>query len=143
MSIKTALYTYLSTQSAITGVVSTKVYPGRAPTGASLPYITYSKLAEPPYHNFGGADIIANPTFEFECWANSDVTAESLMEALRNVLDGFRGTMATVDVRNIIMSSVDEDYTAPDDGSEQGIFRISADFEIWYVRSVPNALNPS
>lgn len=143
MTIKAALYTYLTAQSAVTSVVGQRVYPQQAPMNAQLPYITYQRIADPVQHHFEEATALASPTIQFDCWAKSDVEMQSVSEALRNVLDGFRGTMATVDVRSTALVSQDDTIERPDDGSEQSTFRTTMDFDIWYARAVPNALNPA
>jgi len=135
--IKIDLVAFLKSKTAIKAIVGRKIYPGHAPSSASLPYITFSRISEPPHHHMGAAAGIASPTFQVDSWGRNSKQVSKLSEAIRNAIDGFTGLMGTNDVRVARITRTSDDEEAQQNGTQQPAFRIGQDILIWYLRSVP------
>lgn len=77
------------------------------------------------------------PTFEIDCWADSYSGADTLAEAVRQELQGFSGTMGSDTVTSVTLDDEEDAYEPPDDGSDEGIFRITLRYRIQYRESKP------
>ena len=139
MTFATDLYNHLSNKASIVAEVGDRIYPGLGNKDEPTPYITFEKISDPPHNNMLAASPIANPTYQFNVWAESNLQREVVSEVLRNALDGLRGvTIGTATaIRRIFLNSQSEDIEEPTDGSQAPLFRAIMDFEIWYVRGIP------
>jgi len=91
--IEKGLFTLLSTDPAISGMIGTRIYPLLLPTGAVMPAMTYQVV--------GGA---GDPTFEtsgliklrmqFSCWGDKYSDAAQLRKALVKLLNGYGGILS-------------------------------------------------
>lgn len=144
MSIKSALTTYLESKTAITDIVGSgenaRIYPVRRPENTGLPCIVYRRMPKDDSHaqtidKAGGTDA---PVFRLTCYAEQYGDADALGEALRQVLQGFRGTMGTVTVNACVLKDqYDGDWDAPDDGGDEGVYQDVNDYLIRYSTTIP------
>jgi hypothetical protein len=134
MSLKTALYSYLSTTSAITALVSTRIYPDMAPEGAALPYIVYSFVAGNHERHMGAACDFASRLVQFDVYGATAVSVEAVFQVLSDALEAKRGTIGSENL--VVLSSGIEserdDYISPADGSQKPKHRRSIDINIWH-----------
>lgn len=135
--IKIDILAFLKSKTAIKAIVGRKIYAGHAPSGASLPYITFSRVSEPPHHHMKAAAGIASPTFQIDSWGKNSKVVSELSEAIRNAIDGFTGLMGTNDVRVARITASFDDEEEQKNGSQRPAYRVTQDILIWYLRSVP------
>ena len=140
--IQDALFYYLTNDATdLIAEVQEKVYPFAAvPTGTVRPYITYQIIDNVHVHNQVTASGLANPRFQFDIWADKEYDAYRILDILRKTLDKFRGVMGEAGnektVRSIAIDTDNEIYVPPTDGKQQGIYRASGDFLVWFVEEV-------
>ena len=142
--LQEAVYTRLSTDATVSGLVGTRIYPVLAPEGVALPYITYQRIAVDHVESVAGSSGLANALVQVDCWAASYAGANALGEAVRLRMQGFRGTVGSQDIQAVLLSS---DRDAPEDpvrierggvhGDEVGIHGVQFDFDIWYCEAQP------
>lgn len=143
MTIKAAIYDYLSTHATVIAQVSTRIYPDDAPTSAVRPYIVYERSAQIGVHSVNGSPAstatgLTRANVMIDAFADTSLKAEQVAEAVRDAIDGFQGTMSGVDVRHVTISNIRDSVENPEDGSEVFVHRVSLDLTIWYNRSVPS-----
>ncbi len=139
MTIETALYSELSTTSEVTAVVSTRIFPQVAPLTVPYPFIVYSVINSIPEHHAGGASTLTNVSMQIDVWAETVAELLTIVEVLRNALDGFIGDMGTenLDIQSCFMETR-RTFEEPDPhGKKAPVFRSDMDFSIWHVSSVP------
>jgi len=135
---KKAIYDRLNADTGITLSVVDRIYPELAPKSDALPYITLHRVSNNHLHHLSGAAGLVTQRYQIDCWASDSVTLETLSEAVRNNLDGFEhGSWGTVDVKDVKLSSENDQFIQPTDASEVGVFRTSMDFTIWHAESMP------
>lgn len=140
MSLRTAIYDHLGDETDITDVVSDRIYPDVAPEGADLPYITVNVVSTFHSHHMTAASGLAQARVQIDCWTTSSTGRETLSEAVREALDGYRGGSMgddSLDVRSVHLEDDAQTYEPPTTGSDVGVFRQRMDFMIWYAESVP------
>lgn len=133
MSFEEGLFAYLSTYPGLVPLVGTRVYPVLLPQNATLPAVTYTRLATPRLHEFE-ASFLPHPTFQFDCWA-MDTAVISGYEEAKDVatqvvaaLDIYRGAMGAYTVEASIVDSERDAYDP-----ETKIWHVIVDVEIWVV----------
>lgn len=138
MSIRSGLRTYLASQPAITAIVGPSgIYPVRLPQTAAVPALLYRRETGGHDHVLTGSGGHALANFRLDCVADKYADVDALAEAVRQALQGFSGSMGDATVRNVILEDEHDDYVAPLDGSDVGLFVTSLTYRIRYTESVP------
>lgn len=78
------IYSVLSTDSAISAICGSRIYPKRIPQGASVPAVVYTINDITPVKSLSGESGLDNGTVEITCWAQDYSTAHLLAAAVRS-----------------------------------------------------------
>ena len=125
--IEDSLYSYLTGQAAVTALVSNRIYQSRAPQNATAPYIVYHLVDDVGAGVMEGPAGLTTKRFQFVCLAATQRAAVIVADALRGVLNGFRGTMDTTAVGSVLL--VTQLYVYDPTTELDGV---SADYRIMY-----------
>lgn len=136
--IVTALRTYLVAQSSITDLVGQRVYGGNRDQGDGLPALTIRRKSGGHAHNLDGAAGSVRPLVEVSSWAASKPAADSLAEAVRLKLQGFRGAMGALAVSSVTLENDLDLDEPPRDGSAAFTYRVNQDYLIRYSETIPS-----
>jgi hypothetical protein len=120
------VYQALASSTAVSALVGTRIYPEIAPDEADLPLIVYTVRAQ---DEVAGNAPMTRCTVTANCYAATDVEAESVGAAVRAVLDGFDGNGTGVQVRQLSLS----DYSEVRD-PEMALWGRLASFTGWIVK---------
>lgn len=137
-TIYEGLYDEMRDDAAISAIVgigaNARVFPGIPPPNATAPFISFRRIAYIRLETFSGPTTLARPTFQIDCWGSNNETVVSLSEAVRALLDGFRGLMGDDDivVRRAFLVGQNDDPEDPEDGGGNDINRNRMNFEIWH-----------
>lgn len=141
MSISSAIFDFLATKPTLAAYVATRIYPTApddasdrlADTGATLPYIIITPVSSVPEYRMGGTIGVEHANVQFDVYAQSDYIAKQTANALRAAMV-FRGAMGDedLDVRCCMLQTELADFEPPRDGSEQGIYRRTLEYQISY-----------
>jgi hypothetical protein len=94
MSIKSSLYTFLISKTAITTLVS-GVYPQTLPQQASAPAIVYSLDDEEMQQLLDGTSPLLEARVTIDCYSPSYAGADAIAAAVKTALIGHRGTFGS------------------------------------------------
>jgi hypothetical protein len=142
MSLENDLRTYLCSKSTITAIIGTnpkRVYATVLPEKAVLPAITYATVSANHGHLllYGAGYCLSR--IQINCWSDVDQkTTLTLSEAVRQVLQGFDGTMGTTAVQSVVLKNEQDLYEPPVDGKALGTFCRAVDYMFRFTESVPN-----
>jgi hypothetical protein len=128
--IESALRTRALSVAAVSALIGTRMYPGKLPQDPTYPAVTYTRISGPRLYSHQGATGLAEGRFQFDCWAASYSAAKSTAAAVRESLEGFRGTVGS-DVIASIFAVHEADSYEPQEGDE-GDWRVSLDFWVRY-----------
>ena len=137
MTLKAALYSYLSGHAGLTALIGERLYPSTAPPGAPLPRITFQRISEASERHQTAAAGLAISRVQFDCWGRSTVEVEDVAEQLRQALETYRGDMGGLTVRYAMIESTIDQYEPPEDAGERGIHRVTSDYAIWHEQTIP------
>ena len=125
--IESALYSILTADSTVSGLISTRVYPIKLPQSPTFPAVTYQRVSTPRVRSTTGPSGLAHPSIQIDCWAETYTGVKSLAEAAREAVDGYSGTVGGVAIAGIIVAS-ENDFFEP----EVEIYRVTMDITIWH-----------
>lgn len=137
--VEDALYYYLSNKAAVTSLVSTRIYPLKAPQGASYPRITYQEVFGEHVRSLEGSTAAHGyKRIRISSWGQTYTSAKALAEVLRLALDGYRGTWNTTVIHGcLLISEVGDIYHPPQEGSDIGVYQVPFDFDVRFQESIP------
>ena len=126
MTIKEALKIYLLSKTEITDIISDRLYPEVLPQGTEYPALTYLEVSNPVFHDVD----IAYPRFQLSSWAETYLEADTLKNAIKEVMQRYKGIMGGtggVHVTQIVFFNSFDMYD-PD----TKIYHVPSDYKIIY-----------
>lgn len=99
------LYTYLAAQSAITSIVSTRIYPIILPQKPTYPAVTYSEDDSNYTESFVGQTDHVQSIFQLDAWATTYAGATTLGEAIRTSLQNTSGSFGGITIQRCTVLS--------------------------------------
>lgn len=137
MSLESEVYSYLSSQTAITNIVGTRIYPLVMPESGTYPALVYSLVPSSYQHRLSGSNGIAEARFQFDALTTSLSESDALIEAVRQALQGYQGTLDQDECISSVLNTVQDLTQTPVDGSDNRIYRKMADFTLRIRVSIP------
>ena len=111
-SIEEALYAKLIATAGVTALVGTRIYPASSAqaTDPALNYLTYARVGGQPYHTHDGPAGLRWARMSFMAHSPSYATAKAIAAAVLAALDGFKGTVGSVEIQAILseMDMIDD-----------------------------------
>lgn len=150
MSFEEDLFGVLSGNATLTSLLATRgtsntpaIYPvkrgekqGPAPRATVLPSIRYYVLTADEQTTLRGKAGITQSIVQIDCYANEFTSAVAIAAAVNAKLTAGvngRGAWGNTTISSVIQSDkTDEPYEPATDGSDNGIYNRSLDFEIWH-----------
>lgn len=146
MAIRADLRTYCLAQSSITTLIGTRLSLSRRPintdgtageSGGPYPCVTYSRANGGHFQNMDASDGYCEAMFEFDFWSNVATDIESVSEAFRLKLQGYRGAMGSSSIKLVKLEDEIDFYHPAPDGSDKGIYRTTQRYLIGFVAPIP------
>jgi len=94
-TIEKTIFSLLTNNETVNGLVGTRIYPGVIPQGKTVPAIVYEQTGGDRDITFGGTVGYVDGAFDITCWSSTYGGARALSDAVRKVLDGHSGTTGT------------------------------------------------
>jgi hypothetical protein len=122
------LRTYLLAQPDVAAEVGAGMYPLFIPQGHEPPCLVYQQIDADRQPTYDGTSALVQALVQVDCLATRYADARRIADAVRGALVDFSGSMAGTTVRNCFIAA-DQDLS----DIEPGFFRISLNFNLWYV----------
>lgn len=107
--------------------LTTRCYPSTLPQDPTYPLILYMRVYGARENALEGPVGMANPHFQIEAWAKTYAAAKALAKAVRNALNGYRGTSGLVRIGSFLIQSERDVYEPA-----VACHRIIMDYSIWH-----------
>lgn len=108
-SIEASFRSLITGNAGIAAIVSSRVYPIVAPDNCVFPCITYQRINTSREHRLDGPGNFTTALFETIIWTKRETgsgggveQARDLSRKIQAVLDGYRGTVSSVDIQGIL-----------------------------------------
>ena len=125
-TIEKAIRSFLFNDSTVKAI-TTRCYPGKIPQDPTYPLIVYYKVTGMRDHHLQGPSGLTHPRFQVEAWATTYAAAKALANAIREALDGYKGTVGTVVIGSILIESERDVYE-----DAVSCHRVIMDFFVWH-----------
>ena len=132
MTVEAAVYSILSSDSAVDTLVDGRVYPKRLPQSPTLPAVTYFRVGAQRSSVMGNDTGIVRKRIQVSSWGKTYAAVNELAEAVRNAMQRKRGTFAGVEIIDIFVDG-DASEMFEDDVE---IYQAPTDYEVIYRESV-------
>ena len=125
--IEDVIYSRIQATSALTDLVSTRVYPIRRPADATVPLIVYERMSEycPPAMKEDPGNVIAR--YRFSCQADTPENARNVAAKLKACIGYYMDSTTTPVVDGCLPESSSEEFELGAD-----LFTVEKDFQIAY-----------
>lgn len=123
------LYARLTSQTAVSSVIGTRVYPLLAPAGTPLPLVIYQRTGvERPQSLTGN---VGNPvvTLQLTTYGTSYTSVKNIARQVRLALDGWTGTTASVTIQRTTLVSEADGVEMPADDQMLPYYSVQQSFE--------------
>lgn len=105
INISKAIY-YLLANSSVTGYTGTRIYPIVMPENTPFPMVVYERRTNPEYSK---DDAVLKLTTGIITVISDDYTESiNLANAVNTALENYNGVVSGIDVKDIMLDSVDE-----------------------------------
>lgn len=119
----------LSSRTAVTSHVGTRIFPQAAPSGTPLPLIIYQRTAvERPQSMTGnvGRPVV---TIQLNTYGTSYTAVKAIARSVRLAVDGFTGTTAGVTIHRTTLTAESDGVDLPQDDQMLPYYSVQQSFE--------------
>jgi hypothetical protein len=134
MGIEAAVYSVLSSSTALNAFVGTRIYPNTIPQKKAFPFVSFTIEDNEKFHGLGTTESLTRASVSVDCYAeNSYLDAVNIATAIRNILNTQSTTWGTLSIQNAhVGSETDLGAITPTDGSDDYIYQRSLDCDVFY-----------
>ncbi len=130
-------HAFLKAQAGVTALVADRIYPLLIPHHVykdvtQNPVIVFSRIGVERAANYCETERIVIGTYQFDCYARRYEEVLAVAEALRFALRDYVGLVGDARVR-LTRQDTESELLDP----EPGLYRITSDWSVWYIESVP------
>jgi len=130
-SIKIGLYE--KCKAIETALISSRVYPGKAPDNATMPYAVFNRIDGTPERLITGSDSSVTEMFQLTFWGATPESVEEVAASFKTALGSFSGSLGGFTVLSVTLESfgdMPEEFEA--DGSKVAAYGVRHDYKIIY-----------
>tara|TARA_R110002095_G_scaffold109849_1_gene96209 strand:+ start:2072 stop:2491 length:420 start_codon:yes stop_codon:yes gene_type:complete len=133
-----SLYQYLNSQTEITNIVGTMIFPLVIPQAKknftpTYPAITFNLIDDVPIYDLSGYVGMTRARVQIDYWSDvSNKAVVNLADVVRLKLQSYRGDMSGTNVSNCRLIDSHTTYQPPIDGSDNWIYRKQSDYMFSY-----------
>lgn len=128
---------YLLTKTAVTDLVSQRIYQGRLPQNATTPAVVMSIISETYDHALDGLAGLVYTRVNVECYASSAETSRSVADAIIWCgIDAIKGTYTSLNIRGVSVEDGRREFEDEDtSGGDNQRHVTSFDLMVVFLRS--------
>jgi len=115
------LYSALVNDSGVSALVSTKIYPVKAPQNTAFPYVVYRRITGLSVNGLDGEMGTTNGRFQIDVYSSTYTQVKALAEAVKEAVKASN-------LRSVLI--FDQDFDFDDDSNN---YRVLLEFRIWFT----------
>lgn len=123
------LYQRLTSQTAVSSLIGTRVYPILAPAGTPLPLVVYQRTGVDRPQSLAGN--VGNPvvTLQLTTYGTSYTSVKNIARQVRLAIDGWTGTTAGVTIQRTTLTGEADGVDMPADDQMLPYYNVQQTFE--------------
>lgn len=127
------LVTFLGNASAVSSIVSSRIYPQLLPQKPTYPAITYNQVSAIRVEDLSGPAGKARKRISINCWAITEKAAHQLADAVRHTINGFNGHWADTNVGSVRLDNEFDFFEQ--EGGTIGVYRVVQDYIVAHLEA--------
>ena len=127
MSLETGLYTALTADSTLSGLVGSRIYPEIMPQGVTYPAVSYQRVSTGRTNLLSGVDDFTEVRVIIDCWDDSYSGVKAVADAVKSAIDGVT-VLGAQSIQHCFMESMSDLSQIDGDREDR---RVSMDFLIY------------
>jgi len=126
--IEEAVYSALTGNATLTGLISTRIYPLVLPQEVALPAVTFFRVSNLHNHGMGGDIDLMETRLQVSILADSVSRMRTVTDAVRGVLSRWKGTYGGVIVQDSLLDNEMDDFEP-----ETSVYQCVQDYRIFHT----------
>lgn len=118
----------LISSAPVSALVVARIRPGALAQNETMPAIRYEVVNGLPWANVNGPPLKGQTLLQIDCYGDDQQQAVTLADAVKNRLNGYRGTLGSVLVYDCIVDREYDQMDPPLKGTSQWRYRRTVDF---------------
>lgn len=138
MSLKSpeaVLRVALTSDPDVGALVGTKVYPVVAPAEATYPFVTWRRVQVQRQQTLANPMGVPKVTIDYSIYGATYDQARQVADAMRQVLDGYRGTVDNTTVQYASLENESDDFVSLTGAELPPSYQIVMTIETWWTES--------
>lgn len=131
-SPEAVLRSALVASTAVTSLVSARIYPVLAPATASLPFVTWRRVAIRRQQTLGGPMGMPVTSVEYSIFGSTYEQAREVADAMRVVLDGYGGTANNTEVKQTSLEQESDDFVTLGGAELPPAYQITQQYDVFW-----------
>jgi hypothetical protein len=134
-SPEAVLRTALVSSTAVTSLVSTRIYPVLAPASASLPFVTWRRTGIQREQTLRNPMGMPRVTLEYQVYGVTYDQTREVADAMRVVLDGYGGQSENTVVDQVSLENESDDFVSLGGAEMPPAYQITQTYDIRWQES--------
>lgn len=127
----TGILNLMINTAAISTLIGSRCYINKAPQKAALPYLVLTQLNSEEFLSLDNTtSALRSIVIDIDCKGRTFPETEGLANAVKARLTDYSGSAGSYTVGASIFNSEAHDYEPATDGSDNGVFAITLDYDI-------------
>jgi hypothetical protein len=126
------LRTALVANTAVTSIVSTRIYPVLAPASAALPFVTWRRTGISREQTLSAPMGVPRVSVDYSIYAATYEQARDVADAMRLCLDGYGGTADNTEVKQTSLENESDDFVTLAGADMPSVYQITQTYDVWW-----------
>jgi hypothetical protein len=132
-SPEAVLRSALVSTTAVTSLVSSRIYPVLAPASAALPFVTWRRSGIEREQTLGGPMGMPRVSVEYSIYGTTYEEARQTADAMRLVLDGYGGTLDNTEVKQASLEDESDDFVQLAGADLPPVYQVTQRYDVWWT----------
>lgn len=133
MTAPANLRTLILSSTSVAALVGTRCHYNHTPEASACPRIWFRISSDTEERTMDGVGGLHQAETDLECAGVTETSAQSLADAVKGKLDGFKGAMGTMTAQAMFLRDKDDDYVPFLIQGDEGVHVISFTLSMWYT----------
>ena len=130
--IEIALYSKLINDAGVSALISNRLYLGKLPQNPTYPCALYNRITTNRVQSMAGSTGLVEASFEVIAFADTQLAALQLADAIRSCLDSFSGTVSLIEIQSILITG-QSTVLQTSELEAQTLRGVQLEFQIWFT----------
>jgi len=131
-SPEAVLRSALVANNAVATLIGTRIYPVIAPATATLPFVTWRRVAVRRQQTLAAPMGMPVTSVEYSIFGLTYEQARDVADSMRSVLDGYGGTLNNTEVKQTSLEQESDDFVTLAGAELPPAYQITQQYDVWW-----------